>query len=245
MNLGLGRKPSPPDSRDFALSEYLKPRLKVSSMFWAMGPALDQGQTPHCVGFGFADWANCLPVDDNYADADGDKVYYEAKVIDGEPKAEDGSSVRSGAKAMKKRGRIGAYAFGTVADAKAFLLSQGPVVFGIDWTADMFNPDAKGTITPTGAVEGGHCILAYGADATYCYLQNSWGDSWGVDGCCRMSWTDLAALFADNGEACAAVELPIVPPPAPKPSAVKTTLQVILAALKTCVTALEKLIKSL
>jgi hypothetical protein len=221
MTFGLGRKPSPKDDRDYKLADYL-PAEAAASMFWQTGTMLDQGQTGHCVGFGFADFGNCLPVDDNYANSDGHAIYYEAKVIDGEPNQEDGSTVRSGAKAMKNRGRIGAYAFGSPAEAKAFVLSKGPVTLGIDWYDGMFNPDASGVIRPTGNLAGGHCILCYGADATYAYLQNSWGASWGVKGCCKISWADLSSIFADGGEACAAVELPLPAPPAPDPTPTPT-----------------------
>lgn len=242
---GLGRKPSPPDNRDYRLATYLHPRLGVTQMYWGRGPVLDQGSSGHCVGFGFADWGNTLPVDDNYQDADGDAIYYECKVIDREPQQEDGTYVRTGAKAMKKRGRLSAYAFGSLSDAKTFLLNHGPVVFGIDWYDGMFTPDAQGVVRPTGNVAGGHGITAYGADATYCYLQNSWGTSWGRDGNCKITWADLAICMANGGEACAAVELPIAPPPAPKPSATKVALQAILAAFKAAVAALEKLITNL
>ena len=244
---GLGRKPSPPDNRDYRLATYLHPSLGVTQMYWGTGPALDQGASGHCVGFGFAGWGNTLPVDDNYQDADGDAIYYECKVIDGEPQQEDGTYVRTGAKAMKKRGRLSAYAFGSLSEAKTFILNHGPVVFGIDWYDGMFTPDAQGVVRPTGSVAGGHGIAAYGADATYCYLQNSWGTSWGQHGNCKITWADLAICMANGGEACAAVELPLAPPPAPKPtpSATKVALQAILAAFKATVAALEKLITSL
>ncbi|HEY5473260.1 MAG TPA: C1 family peptidase [Candidatus Limnocylindrales bacterium] len=248
---GLGRIPSPPDDRDYKLATYLHPSFGITQMYWGVGPVLDQGDSGHCVGFGFADWGNTLPVDDDYSGADGDAIYYECKVIDGEPRQEDGTSVRSGAKAMKQRGRLAAYAFGSLPDAKTFLLNHGPVVFGIDWYDGMFTPNASGVVRPTGSVAGGHGIAAYGADATYCYLQNSWGTSWGQGGKCKITWADLAVCMANGGEACAAVELPVfvpTPPPAPAPptpTGLKAALQAILATFKAAVAALEKLISSL
>jgi len=189
--------------------------------FWEVGEeTLDQGSTPHCVGFGWAGWGNCAPIDDGWMNDDGHAIYYECKAIDGDPKGENGSYVRSGAKAMKNRGRLSAYAFGSLNDARTFVLSQGPAVIGIDWYDGMFYPDASGVIEPTGGYAGGHCVLLYGADDEYAYIQNSWGEGWGISGCCKMRWDALAVAFGRYGEACAAVELELTPPLDPEPEPV-------------------------
>lgn len=177
---------------------------------WKDSQQLDQKATGHCVGFGCAQWHNTEPVPGTYTDDDGHALYYECKVIDGEPKAEDGSYVRSGAKALKNRGLLNAYAFASDLDTvKTFLLTQGPVIFGTDWTNDMFDPDANGFVKPTGGVAGGHCFLAVGYDKTadVFTFQNSWGASWGLNGYFKLHGTDVQKLFNSNAEACAAVEL--------------------------------------
>ena len=191
---------------------------------------LDQGQYGTCVGNGWSQWANTDPVNDNYdegpfgvegAATNGGPharaVYYEATVIDGSPDDPDapgggqqGSQVRSGAKAMKNRGRLQAYAFAsTLDDALTFLATKGPVVVGTDWMNDMFNPDANGLVKPTGGVAGGHCFLMIGYDASTSRIEflNSWGSSWGVDGRFFMKKADFNQLFTRRGELCAAVEL--------------------------------------
>src|SRR5262249_37867530 len=118
---------------------------------------LDQGPTNHCVGFGWAAWGDCAPVEDQYQDADAHKIYYECKVIDGQPQLENGSSVRSGAKAMQNRGRLGAYVFAsTTQEVEQWVSNHGSVVIGSDWKHDMFTPDDQGFVHPTGPVEGGH-----------------------------------------------------------------------------------------
>jgi hypothetical protein len=250
----LGRKPSPPDDRDYDLAHFSTPSdldrvlLEVLSSkqvaqatkdaFAIVIPAikalqpiaptptppnptdvvnwldvdnpLDQGDTPHCVGFGWAQWGNTDPIEDHFVNADGDAIYYECKVIDGEPNMEDGSDVRSGAKAMKARKRLSVYAFAnTVDDAIAFIKKSGPVVFGTDWTDDMFTPDNEGRIHPTGAVAGGHCYIGFGYDPTKDDLLflNSWGSSWSKNGRFRMSVTEFKRLFANYGEGCVSVEL--------------------------------------
>lgn len=174
-------------------------------------PVLDQGDTGHCVGFGGADWGNTLPVDDHFTNDDGHRLYYLCKVEDGEPGAEDGSTVRSISKVLKQQGRLNAYAFASSVDEIiTFVTTQGPLIVGTNWTDDMFNPDGRGVVKPTGAVAGGHCYLLCGWDATRREFEflNSWGDRWGISGFFYMKVEDFAQLLAADGEACAAVELP-------------------------------------
>jgi hypothetical protein len=174
--------------------------------------ALDQGDTGHCVGFGWAQWGNTLPIDDKFKNADGDAIYYECKVIDGNPRGENGSQVRSGAKAMQNRQRLTSYAFAaSIDEVRAWVDSKGPVVFGTDWTDDMFEPDANGFIRPGGRVAGGHCYTCVGdlVSKSALLFQNSWGGDWGLPGGrFLMTYADAEMLFVNDGEACAAVELP-------------------------------------
>lgn len=180
-----------------------------TSKVWADKLQLDQGQTGHCVGFGWAQWGNTDPIQDSYANVDGDDIYYEAKIIDGEPGQENGSQVRSGAKAMKARGKLAGYVFAaSVDEIRTWVLTKGPVVVGTDWTADMENPDSAGYVKPTGPVLGGHCYVVVGASPTDLHFQNSWGKDWGTPpGYFRMKTVDFAALFANQGDACAALEV--------------------------------------
>lgn len=181
------------------------------AVLWGDPDQLDQGQTGHCVGFGCAQFCNADPIEDHLKNADGDAIYYEAKVIDGEPKAEDGSSVHSGIKALVNRKRIGAYAWAsTLAVITQWVAAKGPVVVGTDWMNDMFSPDAQGIVKPTGGIAGGHCYLIVGYDPASGVLefQNSWGSSWGLNGRFGMHSADFDTLVKANGfEACAAVEL--------------------------------------
>jgi hypothetical protein len=202
------------------------PQPAPGTVAWDDPIQLDQGQTGHCVGFGWAAWGDCSPVQDQYQNPDGDLIYYECKVIDGQPQQENGSSVRSGAQAMQKRGRLGAYVFASTTDeVKQWVTNHGPVVIGSDWTQDMFNPDTKGVVHPTGAVQGGHCYLLVGYDtASDMFLfDNSWGSTWGKNGRFFMAAADFDTLVMKaNGEACAAIELPVTPTPGPAPAPVPT-----------------------
>ncbi len=186
------------------------PVVTTDSKIWELRQQLDQASTPHCVGFGWAGWHNSKPVDAPlWSNTDGHELYYEIKLIDGEPREENGSSVRSGAKAMRNRGRIDTYVWAsTTAEITAWIQQRGPVVAGTDWTGSMFRPDRDGFIRPEGSVEGGHCYLLLGYDASRgAYLiENSWG-SWGQDGRAWIRVDDFGQLLNGNGEACAGVEL--------------------------------------
>lgn len=175
---------------------------------------LDQGQTGHCVGFGEAQWGNTLPVDDKEDNAAGHANYYRCKIIDGEPKAEDGSSVHSAASDLVATGRLSVYAWASTTAAMITWVTQhGPLIMGLDWYNDMFNPDPSGLVVPTGGIAGGHCFVCVGYDPAtnrFKYL-NSWSDQWGpIGGYFYMNEADQAMLLASSGAECmAAVELPL------------------------------------
>lgn len=174
-------------------------------------PVLDQGDTGHCVGFAGAGWGNVLPQDDHFVNSDGDRIYYEACAAGGYPNTEDGSTIRDLAKALKKDGRLSVYAFAaSVDDALSFVSKSGPVVFGTDWTEGMFDPDPTGRVRPTGQVAGGHAYVCIGLDLQLeqVWFLNSWSVDWGQNGRFWMSRDDVQTIFANQGEAMAAVELP-------------------------------------
>ncbi|MHC4356109.1 MAG: C1 family peptidase, partial [Planctomycetota bacterium] len=80
---------------------------------------------------------------------------------------------------------------------------RGPAVLGISWMEGMADTDENGFIHATGSVEGGHCILCRGINVKekYFLLRNSWGKNWGMNGDCKVSFSDMKKLLADNGEA--------------------------------------------
>lgn len=175
---------------------------------WDVDFQLDQGQTGHCVGFGWAGWSDAAPVENSYVDADGHAIYYEAKIIEGHPGAEDGAYTRDGAKAMQNRGRLNTYAYAyTIDEILTHLRAKGPLVVGTDWTYDMFEPDSNGYVKPTGGNAGGHCYLLYGVTGDTFEFKNSWGSSFGLNGSFRMKINDFSTLLQSWGEAIASVEL--------------------------------------
>lgn len=265
----LGRKPSPPDSRDYRLANFAEigteessltpgeelalaikelqlttvgykrwaatqyndvtkthwwqalnhltkaggyvPPTPVTNKTWRAEFQLDQEDTPHCVGFGWAGWSNAEPIENHYINDDGHAIYYETKVIEGDPGGENGAYPRDGAEAMRARGRLNTYAFATsMDDIINHLRTKGTVGVGTDWTYDMFNPDSNGFVKPTGQNAGGHWYLLYGIDGDVLLFKNSWGTQWGDNGSFRMTIPDFADLMERQGEAIASVELPIL-----------------------------------
>jgi len=194
----LNPVPAPPST---TLTEWVDPE-----------EILDQADTNHCVGFSAAQWGNTLPINDKFTDQDGHDIYYECKVIDGEPGQENGTDLRSQAKALKNRRRLGIYAFAaSVDEVVAWIQQKGPVVMGTDWLENMFDPNAKGFVDVRGAVAGGHAYVANGydsADDSLLFI-NSWSAGWGDNGHFKMYKADMEKLFVDYGEALIAVELAI------------------------------------
>lgn len=187
-----------------------QPSPPSSDVSWPVNFQLDQGNTGHCVGFGWAGWGDAEPTVDEYGNSDGHAIYYECKVLEGDPKGEDGAYVRDGAKAMQNRSRLSTYAFASSVDtAIEHLRSKGPLVIGTDWTEDMFSPDDDGRVHPTGQVAGGHCYLLYAIAGDKLWFKNSWGDSFGIDGSFYLTVDDFKVLMQSYGEAVASVELPL------------------------------------
>src|SRR5438105_1922712 len=98
---------------------------------------LDQGNYGTCVGNGWAGFLAAAPIEDpGVTEKLARTIYYESTVIGGSPDNPDapgggkqGSTVRDGAKAVKNRGRITAYAFATaLSQVDEWLNKHGSVV---------------------------------------------------------------------------------------------------------------------
>ena len=228
----LNRKPMPYDHRDYRLADYITPVMRkraaaITKQEWAVAHILDQGSSPHCVGFAWADFGISLPVFDDWQSAQGDAIYYAAKVFDGEPGAEDGSTTRSGVQAFMEFAKLqgNTYAFANaMQDVITWVLTTGPVITGTNWYDGMFTPDANGLVKISGKVAGGHEWEISGVDtvARLFKCTNSWGTAFGVGGQFYIGFDDYQRLLNESGDACTAVEITPSPTPNPTPTPTPT-----------------------
>lgn len=209
----FGRNPSPIDTRDYKLKNFIPEAapLEKRAQNWeyTKEDPLDQGSHPHCVGFSVANFGINLPVAKDYTNEDGHRFYYQCKIIDGEPYAENGTTLRSGAKVMKRNGNITGYAFAnSLEEIRWWILYKGPVIAGTIWTKGMLTPNSENIIFPTGDLVGGHAYLLseWTAD-NLIGIQNSWGNDWGIKGKAYIKAKDFEYIFTEQGEAVTAIEI--------------------------------------
>lgn len=209
---------------------YAGPRAAVQSVTWPRAiPILDQGDVGSCTGNAMTGALGTGPV---YAglpashpaldEAEALAIYSAAEVIDGNgpyPPNDYGSSGPSAARAAENAGLIGGSAHYTDLDSTLQALMAGPVCIGINWYTSFDSPSPDGTvaIAPGATVRGGHEVLVRIVDASaeMIGLDNSWGTSYGVGGSFKMSFSTLAQLLSEEGDATA--PSPLAPAPAPVP----------------------------
>lgn len=198
-------------------------------------PVLDQGKLGSCTGnagtgcMGSAQYwpegGSVLNVTDAVADESyAVDLYSAATQIDDAngsyPPDDTGSDGLSIAKVLQSRGLISGYNHAMGLEAALTALESGPVIVGIEWRNDMFEPDPDGRIHITGAVAGGHEIVFDQLDVENkrVWFTNSWGTSWGVHGRAYLTWDDFGALLDAQGDVVAFVPASQpAPTPAPGP----------------------------
>ena len=206
-----------PDARDanFPASVHLAslaPAPTVLSRTYIRGPIrVDQGQHGYCVGYAGSNWKQCSPIRTPVTNQTGTDDYMACKQVDGlPPNGSDGTYDRALMKVYVAQGIIDRYLWATTPEElKNWILMVGPVMVGTPWYGSMFNPDAKGLVTISGTVAGGHEYLVRGWSNTAKKYRcsNSWGAGWGIDGDFWIREADLVRLiFSENGDACCAVQ---------------------------------------
>lgn len=215
---GLGRLPAadPRDARH-ALRTVTPLRATVSTRYWRTGPVMDQGSTPQCVAYSWAQFIASAPIMTrlpwpNYQLS----LYQRAQQLDEWPGENyEGTSVRAGVKALQEEGRISEYLWTTDADVlRRYVLSRGCAVIGIDWPESFFYPvrhrDGQYLDNPQTENAGGHAIavVGYSEKRKAFRLLQSWGLEYGERG---RVWMHIDVmkdrLSQPDAEACSAIEV--------------------------------------
>jgi hypothetical protein len=226
---GLGRKYEPDDrnfqmrTTVFRLKKLPVPRKRP----YKLAPTLDQGETSQCVGYTGRHKLSAAPIMvKSGVGLSAFECYRGAQQRDQwEGDQYEGSSVLGLCKFLQEQQYITSYVWANkAAECHRFLHEGwGTIMVGTDWMSDMFRPDAKGFVRPSGPMEGGHAYHQFWSidrgdpDQSELWFQNSWGPNWGitlygVHGCFKMSWTDFDYLMARDGEAAAAIERKVKAP---------------------------------
>lgn len=212
-------------SRNFEIARKV---VKIHSVTHGLeAKALDQGDLGSCTGNAGGQWLNCA------ANVTA-RVKFNNKVFDGVrfqgrkyctednaiqiysggtnyddipgayPPLDTGGTSLGIGKYLSAIGVISAYHW--TFDYKSFLsaLMAGPVLLGINWYDEMFDPDGFGVIKIDGRLAGGHELLARGYDfrKKRVRLRNSWSPKWGIMGDCWIGDEDLEQLLIhEQGDA--------------------------------------------
>jgi len=214
---GLGRFPSTKDVNDWNLRQlYRRVDTGVTEKLWEFNKeALDQKESPHCGGFSMAHYGIVMPTFSDYTNEDGHAFYKLCELYDGTTGMDMGTSIRTIANVGRNIRMWANYAFATDTETiYDWVLNFGPLIMGTEWYNDMFLPDENHVIHCTGAVAGGHAWVLIGANRNTGFIDGltSWGPTFGDNGRFKISMTEFNYLFAQQGEAIAAVEVGKVDP---------------------------------
>lgn len=196
-------------SKAFHVMSVIDPKQakKPRSYTWSVDQWLDQGQEGACVGFAWTHELIARPVKFGSATEDYARdIYHQAQDVDEWPGHDyEGTSVLAGAKVTESLGHICMYHWAF--DLSDLILSvgyKGPAVLGINWYEGMFDTDKDGFIHVSGEIAGGHAILCHRVNVKLkeFTLWNSWGKTWGQNGTCKVSFSDMERLLSEQGEAC-------------------------------------------
>ncbi len=211
---GFGRvKSTDPRNADYPLEAVDRPLVRrrllarrvmlPDARMWRLyrRDQVDQGNTPWCVEASARHTQLAMPT---FRRAPGPfgELYARAKLIDGAP-GEDGTNANAMLTVLRTAGAVASWWWYTVDQAPElldrWLLTQGPVMFGANWTDLMLQTDEQGrSEVGDGPFYLGHevVLLGFNRHTKRTTVVNSWGlDRWGIDGRGSLSYEDRAKLF--------------------------------------------------
>lgn len=211
----LGRRREHDDrSRAFAFTPASLTLPAYSVTHPRMVPIFDQGrQGPGGTGLGSCTanagmgWAGSQPRASHVSEAEVVPFYSEVTRLDqfpGQWEPDDtGSSGLAVAKALKRRGWITRYEHAFSFRAALAAIVRAPVIIGVPWYENMFEPLDSGYVEIGGDVVGGHEVLVRGIDPRrqHVLCDNSWSTSWGRRGRFWLRFATLERLLAEDGDA--------------------------------------------
>jgi hypothetical protein len=220
---GFGFEPGPFDELDYDLAPFAAEAaaegVTKGEQIWENPVRLDQGAEGACVGFGWTGFLNAAPTTHTFEDEYAFGLYHTVTENDEYPgdwrTGQSGTSVRSGAKEVQRRGFIESYAFTyDVEEMALWLLNKGPLVIGVRWLTGMDgpSPDNGYYALVRGPQRGRHCVVVdqvhWGlGDRNWFGFANSWGTRYGDQGRAYFSEKGLRILMSDpNAVACTTVE---------------------------------------
>jgi hypothetical protein len=218
----LGRIKDPADHRDYLWRTAVVPApivLPAKHKVTALGPVLDQGNTPTCVPHTAASIKMHEEYREHrrYLDFDRQRLYKACKLIDGFA-GQDGTTMRAcctviadpkqaiyAAARLQLDGRsvpvtpdtytIASYVrCSSLQEIKEACYADGPVGLGMDIDSAWQTPAPDGQIhAPTGHLLGGHeiCVGGWDDERSSLYIKNSWGTTYGYFGYVWLPYAHL------------------------------------------------------
>jgi len=162
----------------------------------------NQLKTPHCAGYSTAgmievkNWRS-----KHYPEQiDGDAIYTEAKKLDGNNT--DGTSLDSAAQAAINLKLITGdlkFVSNDVETIKFAVHSHDTFVAGFmiteEWNMVNKKTGAIIDLGPNAEKRGGHAVLVCGYCPEGVYIQNSWGQNWGIWGFALIPWEKVSQQY--------------------------------------------------
>lgn len=134
------------------------------------------------------------------------------------PPNDTGSDGLTIAKVLTGAGEISGYTWAFSLDDALAALSTGPLITGVNWYNNMFDPTPQGLVHPTGGLAGGHEIVVdeYDGARGLVGFTNSWSTSWGLAGRFYMQAEEYGTLLGQQGDVTVFVPV-TAPAPVPVP----------------------------